>query len=365
MFSVKSGLRWVVSATCMVVSLGISAAQTQSPASSDPVLLDPDHPAVHIVKDGDTLWDISAQFLQHPWQWPALWRWNPAIDDPDLIFPGDQIRLTQDASGPRLVIDRPNSGGGSYVIERRSPRVRTQPLPPAIPLVSSERIKPFIVDHTIVNPSSLAGAGIVIAGDDERLLSGTGDRVFVSDWSLPPGIDRSTASVALVRPGTVYRDPETHEALGQELSLLAWGRVVQAENQVVVVELEEVALEVRSGDRAMSLARASLDPTTHPRAPSSTVQGEILAVNGGMGHVGALDVVVLSVGSRAGATAGDTLAVFHQGPDLKHPVSGDRVSPPPEKSGLVLLFRVFDRLSYGLIVESRRPLLVGDGVGNP
>lgn len=357
--------RTLVTAIGLVVSLGFPAAQAQSASPADPVVLNPDHPSVHEVKEGDTLWDISARFLQKPWQWPTLWRWNPEIDDPDLIYPGDQIRLTRDAAGPRLLVDRAKGSSGSYQSERLSPEARVLPLPPPIPVVSRDRIEPFLVANSIVEPDSLATAGLVIAGDDDRLLSGSGDQVFVSDWSAPAGSESSPESVAFVRPGAVYRDPETHEPLGQELLLLAWGRVEQVDRSVSVVELRDVALEVRSGDRVMSLARPAIDPKIHPKSPSTVVEGEILAVNGGMGHVGALDVVVLNVGAKQGVTDGDTLAVFHQGPDLRHPVSGDSIAPPPDRSGLLLLFRVFDRLSYGLIVESKRPLRVGDLVRNP
>lgn len=365
MMSGKIGVRALLLITVLATTLGSASNQADSARLADPVTLSPDHPALYEVEEGDTLWDISARFLEQPWQWPMLWRWNSEIENPDLIYPGDRIRLTRDSAGPRLLIDRADLSTAPYRSERWSPTVRELALPPPIPVVSKDHIQPFLVDHTIVLPDTLAAAGIVIAGEDERLLSGSGDRVYVSDWSPATSSNMSGMSVALVRPGTVYRNPQTQERLGQALSLLAWGRVERSEKEISVVKLQQVSLEVRSGDRVISMPRPSIDPEVYPKAPSLAVKGEILAVNGGMGHVGALDVVVLNLGSREGVVEGDTLAIFHQGSNLTHPVSGKSIVPPGDRSGLLLLFRVFERLSYGLIIESKRPLRVGDLVRNP
>lgn len=365
MTSGRIGFHALLLTTLLATTLGSASSQADSAPHVAPITLNPDHPAIHQVEAGDTLWDISARFLEQPWQWPMLWRWNPELDNPHLIYPGDRIRLTRDAAGPRLLIERAEPSNAQYRVERWSPSVRELALPPPIPIVSKDRIEPFLVEHTIVTPDTLAAAGLVIAGEDERLISGSGDRVFISDGSPPTSGNTSGVLVALVRPGVVYRDPQTEERLGQELSLLAWGRVERSDKGISVVKLQEVALEVRSGDRVVSMPRPSMDPQVHPRSPSMPVHGEILAVNGGMGHVGALDVVVLNLGSREGVIEGDTLAIFHQGSNLIHPVSGDSIVPPAERSGLLLLFRVFERLSYGLIIESERPLQVGDLVRNP
>ncbi|MGA1674853.1 MAG: LysM peptidoglycan-binding domain-containing protein [Pseudomonadales bacterium] len=335
-------------------------------AAPDFIALNPDHPEVHEVVAGDTLWDLSARFLQKPWQWPLLWRLNPEIKNPHLIYPGDRIRVTYGAEGPRLVLERTAAADSlPYGTERRSPTIRNIDLPPPIPMVSMQRIAPFFVEHAIIEPAGLDRAGVVVAGEDERLFSTEGDKIFVVDLDRSPDTDRQADSLAVVRPGVVYRDPRTHEVLGQELRVLAWARPESSSEQMTAVEILEASQEVRAGDRVIGLSPPAMDAQSYPKSPDVPVVGEILAVHGGMGHVGALDVVVLNVGLKNQVVEGDTLAIFQQGKDLKHPISGRALSAPAARTGLLVLFRVFDRLSYGLILEAERPLRVGDAVANP
>ena len=48
---------------------------------------------IHTVKQGDTLWDISRQYLKDPFLWPQIWEANPSINNPHWIYPGDQILI--------------------------------------------------------------------------------------------------------------------------------------------------------------------------------------------------------------------------------------------------------------------------------
>jgi len=47
----------------------------------------------HNVIKGDTLWDISGKYLKNPFLWPEVWKQNPEIKNPDLIYPGDRVRI--------------------------------------------------------------------------------------------------------------------------------------------------------------------------------------------------------------------------------------------------------------------------------
>jgi len=73
----------------LIISLCIAA--TFAVRAADELSINPNHPNQYTVVRGDTLWDISAKFLNHPTQWPELWRHNTQIKNPHLIYPGDTL----------------------------------------------------------------------------------------------------------------------------------------------------------------------------------------------------------------------------------------------------------------------------------
>ena len=141
-----------------------------------------DAPSVYTVVKGDSLWDISGRFLTQPWLWPEIWQVNPQIENPHLIYPGDQIGLEYVDGQPRLSLSR--NGSAPYRASpgsdgRLQPRIRSTPLESAIPAISLDAIEGFLVHNRVVNPVTLDQAPYVIEGDDERLVLGAGDQLYV------------------------------------------------------------------------------------------------------------------------------------------------------------------------------------------
>ena len=93
----------------LLVALTVGASfLLAQPVLSD--VLRADHPEQYVVVKGDTLWDISARFLEKPWLWPQIWKKNPQVQNPDLIYPGDSIRLTYVDGKPYLTVNEaPNT----------------------------------------------------------------------------------------------------------------------------------------------------------------------------------------------------------------------------------------------------------------
>lgn len=316
--------------------------------------LRPDHPDSYTVVKGDTLWDISGRFLQRPWLWPELWRNNPQIQNPHLIYPGDRIRLVWVDGEPRFDLDR---GPGGVV--RLEPDVRATPLESAIPAIRLDAIQSFLVQNRVVAPEVLEAAPYVLQGDGERLILGAGDRVYVR------GLLRDNERFSLVRSGPLYVDPDTREVLGREATFIGLGDAVAQDGEVATMRVNQAREEVRIGDRVLPTEERRLDAMFYPSAPDTDVGGQIIAVFGGVTQIGPFDVVVLNRGEREGLVPGNTLAIHKRGALARDRIANQMVRLPSERAGLLMVFRTFEKLSYALVLQTDRPLAVLDEVRNP
>lgn len=325
--------------------------------------LKPGHPDTYVVQKGDTLWDISGRFLEKPWQWPEVWRVNPQIENPHLIYPGDVIRLVYIDGQPALVLER-GSAGRTYKMSpstdaRLEPRIRAEPLEAAIPAIRLDAVQSFLVQNRVVAPQVLDSAPYVVEGESERIVLGAGDRLYVRG-SLP-----DSQSYNFVRRGPVYVDPETGEMLGQEATYIGLGKVVAEERDISTFFVSSTREEVQIGDRVLPTEERRVESTFFPSAPGGQVRGEIISVFGGVTQVGQYDVVVINRGVREGMEVGNVLAIYKRGALARDRIAKEMVQLPSERAGLMMLFRVFEKLSYGLVLATERPLAIADEVKNP
>ena len=321
-----------------------------------------DHPDVYTVVKGDTLWDISGRFLERPWLWPEVWQINPQIDNPHLIYPGDEIRLVYVDGQPRLVVNR-GDAARTYRMSPGTvslkPEIRATPLESAIPAISLDKIQGFLVQNRVVTPSVLSNAAYVVQGESERLVLGGGDRLYVR------GSLSDSESYNFVRRGSLYVDPDTEEVLGLEATYLGLGSVVAQDAGIATMFVRSTREEVQIGDRVLPTEERRVDSTFFPSAPDVDVDGKIISVFGGVTQVGQYDVVVLNRGEREGLATGNVLAIYQAGALARDRIANEIIRLPSERAGLLMVFRVFEKLSYGLVLETERPLRVEDEVKNP
>ncbi|WP_416421678.1 LysM domain-containing protein [Pseudomonas sp. App30] len=315
------------------------------------------YPQRYTVVQGDTLWDISAKFLRQPWQWPQIWHANPQIANPDLIYPGDSLVLSYVNGQPQLMLER----GASRGTIKLSPHIRSTPVAEAIPSIPLQSINAFLLSNRILDSSeAFDSAPYIVAGQGERVVSGMGDRIYARG-----SFDPAHASYGIFRKGKVYTDPVTHEQLGVNADNMGGGEVVATEGDIATINLQRSSEEVRLGDRLFVSEERPVNSTFLPSAPSRQISGTIVDVPRGVTQIGKYDVVTLDRGNRDGLKEGNVLAIYKTGETVRDRVTGEQVKIPDERAGLLMVFRTYEKLSYGLVLNANRSLAVMDKVKNP
>ncbi|MBD9483326.1 LysM peptidoglycan-binding domain-containing protein [Pseudomonas sp. PDM14] len=315
------------------------------------------HPDRYTVVKGDTLWDISGKFLSQPWKWPELWHANPQIENPHLIYPGDTLSLVYIDGQPRLQLNR----GASRGTVKLSPHVRSTPIADAIPTIPLEAINSFLLSNRIVDtPEEFAGQPYIVAGNAERVVSGSGDRIYARG-----SFSKTDPVYGIFRQGKIYTDPDTKEFLGINADDIGTGEVVAEEGDIATIAVSRSTQEVRLGDRLFPTEERAVNSTFMPSEPEGDINGLILDVPRGVNRVGQFDVVTINKGKVDGLKEGNVLAVYKTGETVRDRITGELLKIPDERSGLLMVFRAYEKLSYGLVLYATRDLALLDKVKNP
>ena len=333
-------------------SLALAVALLATAAYADQVVLKDGHPDRYVVVKGDTLWDISERFLNSPWLWPEVWYVNPQIENPHLIYPGDVINLVYVDGKPQLRVQR---GKGTFKL---SPSARVERLDKAIPTIPIDAIQQFLV----AEEDTLKDAPYVVSSADEHLITGAGDRVYVR------GLKSDEASnYTIFRPGDPYTDPDTGEILGYEALYLGDARL-QKFGDPSTLKLTRTTREINIGDRVMPMTQEDVYAYFTPHSPNEEIDGTIISVVDGVSQIGQYQVVVLNRGAREGVDVGTVFEIYQTGDVITDQVSekhDDVVKLPDEKAGVLMVFRTFHKVSFGLIMKATSALHVGDHVRTP
>lgn len=315
-----------------------------------------DHPDSYVVVEGDTLWGISSRFLKNPWYWPEIWQVNPQIQNPHLIYPGDMLALIYVDGQPRLVLQQRGEAGNTFKL---SPKKRITPLASAIPAIPLSAIAPFLTDSRVVSEEEFDAAPYVLLGKRGNIIVGAGDNVYAR------GELNEGGTYGIFRRDQVYVDPESKEFLGIEARSIALGESRTQDGEVATVSISRSSEEIRQGDRLLEQENREVSATFFPTNPENEVKGTIISVVDGVSQIGQYNVVVINRGEREGIQEGAVLAVHRRGEQVRDPYTKEVIQLPSDRAGILMVFRTFEKVSYGLILSAERPLAVMDEVRNP
>ena len=362
-------------------------------APSAPLTIKPDAPDRYVIVPGDTLWGISERYTDSPWRWPELWNMNKEqIRNPHLIYPGYVILLDRERG--RLTIAQPGTepspagtpqdtpqdtpqgtakpgttprGAPPSGSTRIGPRVRAESLAKQeIPSIPPAAIEPFLTRPLVIEPDGLDKAPTIIATQSDRVLLAVGNSAYVR--GIGPSKDETWY---VYRKGSALVDPDTNKTLGYEAIYLGTAQLTRPGEPATVV-LTSAVQEVGAGDKLVAAARPQ--PVNYaPHAPNAQIRGRVMAIYGGVGKVGEAgpqQVISINRGRADGIESGHVLALYTLGGTVRDTTKARGAKEaelrlPDERAGLAFVFRVFDRVSYALIMHVTKPISPLDVVQTP
>ena len=327
-------------------------------------------PDSYTVKPRDTLWDISKLFLKSPWRWPELWGMNlEQIRNPHLIYPGQALYLDKTGGRARLRVGQA-VGTGTVKL---SPRVRSSDLGNgALASIPFNLIEPFLNEAVIFQSNELAQAPRIVATQEGRVLLGRGETAYVRGGDLSNGNE-----YRIFREPKALVDPTTRELLGYEATYVGAAEYtrqgetrVDAGGKSEIVPATFVVTSVRQeagvGDR-LAVVPAREFTNYAPHAPQGPMEGQIVSLYGDALTAGQNQIVALNRGAANGIERGHVLALIRNGQRVVDKTDPGRptIKLPDERHGLLFVFRVFDRMSYALILSVMDPVKPGDRFTQP
>jgi hypothetical protein len=331
----------------------------------------PNAPDQHVVVKGDTLWDISGAFLEHPWCWPQVWGMNrDEIRNPHWIYPGQIVYF--DRAHGRLTLNKPGSGAdaGEPPVARLSPQLRTESMDAnnAVPAIPAGAIEPFLTQPLIVEAQTLVGAARIVAAQEDRIYLGEGDRIYVRG-----PLDGAT-SFQVFRPGKKLVDPESNKVIAHEAAYVGTARLVKEAGPGTDVHTFVVTRSVKEmgvGDRLLPTPPTPLRNYV-PHAPAKPVAARVMALASESNYASQNQVVTVNRGTLDGLDVGAVLQLYHLGQTMTDPerkgflgFGKAKLRLPDEQYGELFIFRVFGHVAYGLVMEVTAPVQIGDVAKSP
>ncbi len=346
------------------IDAGPSSNQYATTPPSGGPAINPNAPDSYVVKRGDTLWGIAKVFLRDPWYWPEIWQVNPQVQNPHLIYPGDTLRLVYIEGRPTIMLQR---GDAARVL----PRIRSQPLEGAVTTIPYETVAAFMSKPSVLAKEQVKDAPYVLATRDRHVVMANGDTLYARGFSAPvePGTHYN-----VVRVGDALRDPDDNRIVGYDGIFTGAGHVTRGGDPTTLI-MTESARETEPGDKLFA-GGVDVPLDFIPSPPKTKTNGRIMAVSNGVTVIGQYEVVVINRGSADGLAPGNVLAVFQAGEVIRDTANkgflnegsrlgAKKVRLPDERTGTFMVFKTFDHLSYGLIMEATDVIRVADLVQNP
>jgi|KBSSwiStaDraftv2_1062776.scaffolds.fasta_scaffold48184_3 LysM repeat protein len=325
--------------------------------------LSPTAPKSYVVQHGDTLWGLANRFLKDPWLWPEIWYVNPEVANPHRIYPGDTLRLATGKDGTQQ-LQVVHAAGSATKLE---PLLRSTQLEAPIANIPYSTIAAFLSKPGVLSRKQVEAAPYVLGLRDRHMIAGTDNVIYVKKLKAAVGEHYNVMHI-----GDKLKDPDGGKMLGYFADYVGTA-VVSREGNPASALITESAREIVAGDVLIPEAGGSIADIV-PHVPAGKVNGRVVSVVNGVLLAGQYQVVAINRGSEQGIEPGHVLRVLESGDKVRdrcQMIAGKgsciahSANLPSEISGTLLMFRIFDHLSYGLVLDELSPIANGDKVVQP
>lgn len=316
-------------------------------------------PSVYTVQEGDTLWDISAHFLSNPWLWPQLWQANSYIDNPHLIYPGDQLHLIWVEGQPTLQLKK---------LVKLSPKIRVKRAP--ITTLQESLLLPYLAEHKLLTPAHLDRLPRVLGDSNEKGYMSLSDTVWV-DTALESG-----EWWRVYRLGVEF---SRNQGVGED----AWPAQVVALKEIAKVKIDGIKgnasrvsvqslrQEIRQNDVLLPAPLPGSEMTLSfvPSTPPADVQATVLGPLNDQSYIATSEVVVLDRGHLDHVSAGNIFQLYRSGAkvegergDYRYQNSGyanDQHQLSEIVLGEVMVIRPYEYFSLAVVMSATEPFKAG------
>jgi hypothetical protein len=306
-----------------------------------------DTKAYYIVREGDTLWDITDHFYEDPYLWPAVWGHNDHISNPHWIYPGDPIYLASIAG--RYLADAAMAPGQAAV----------RPAPSAVPDISTMYISRRVADTALLSAEATGKAGWVVAARDNKFLLAQGDEVYLQ---LPEGADASyTGPYQVLRGLREIRHPQTNKKMGTLYGILGYVRAAaQPQDGVArgMIIISQYAIE--AGD----LIRKGAPPPReiYSNFSKRELDGYVVAGLRTDHLLSEYDVIFIDQGVEEGVQAGDTFWVLEPARKVDNPSGSGKLTLPDTRMAVVVVIHAEKKTATALVTNSHCVFSAGDRI---
>lgn len=328
-------------------------------------------PDVHLVQKGDTLWDLCDHYFHNSWEWPSVWSYNPQIQNPHWIYPGDQVRLRH-----------PNQISASNRIESRSITGK--------PGFSDRRTRVprdtvFLRDQGFIGDPKRDVWGELVGAVEEQMLLSDGNHVYLV---MRPGVDLKVGQDL-----TVFREVRQPDNVsgarkppGQVVAVSGTVKVDRFDPKTRVARalITESVDTIERGAKVGPVGRQF--DVVPPKPNTHAVEARVLTSLYPHVYLAQNQVVFIDRGSQDGLAPGNTLLVLRHGDTWRGslttnskmlrdrlrmdspervdvettPLSGDNDKFPEEALAELRVLRAEKFSSIALVTQSRREVVPGD-----
>lgn len=332
----------------------------------------------YVIKKGDTLWDISNAFLKDPFLWPFIWKANPSITNPDLIYPGNKLAIPSLApieralNAPAETAQKEQLAETAPPVEEPSPSagiagsaIKPKPVPPAPgeeePSAKSRLILPEEQPTPIIDKYSMLRAGyvngvetkdrIIGSPEDSKTAFGYDDIVYVKirgQENINVG-----DKFLIYTPLNTVKHPVTGKRIGRLINVLGILQITaKGPSDTLTARITLSFDAIEKNNRLLPYQEPALvyDST---QKKTKDISGYILEVMDKRTINAQLDFVYLDKGSADGVEPGDRFIVY---------TKPDKSSFPKKVIGEVQVFLVKEKTSTAVVRKSIDTMAIGDPI---